>query len=740
MPSAMTQLSPGVGVTEFDETTSLPAVSTSGGGFAGNFSWGPVNERTILSDSRDLEATFHKPTDGNFVDWFSVFNFLAYTRNCEVVRVVDSAARNSSDSAVAQIIHNENHFRLVVSVDTPTATFAARYPGLLGDSLSISMADSATFHGWDYADLFDTAPGTSDFAEKLGASNDEIHVVVVDRLGKFTGVPGSVLEKYPYASKAPDSKDANGGPSYYLEQINRFSKYLWALKPAENADFPAIAPAGNGGGAVTSIVVTNGGSGYAQGAAVTLTGANPGASGFSGTATVKNGVIQSVTINDGGTGFTTAPTISASGPGTGFAATVTVAAGVITAVNITNGGSGYTAGTTFTISGPGTGADIAPVVVSGVIESVLINSAGVGYTSGTLSAAGGTGLAGTLTFSPVVPSKVWGTPCVVNGVATNYVGTTAPLNIPLNGGADSTAVTASERIQGYDQFANADTSDTGLLFTANGGGSAYNRTVCQHLIDNIAEARKDVLVFLSPNLEDIQGKTESQATFSVKAFRQNLNRSTSYAVMDSGWKVQYDVYNNKYRVVPLNADVAGLCAQVDQTNDPWWSPGGYNRGRIRNIISLVFSPSKTMRDQLYKDGINAVTTFGNDGTLLFGDKTLQGKLSAFSYIGIRRLFIVLRKMVAAGAKYTLFDFNTPYTRANFVNMVEPRLRDVKGRNGMHDYRLKCDEQNNTDEVIQRGEFVASIFIKPMYSIQWVSLNFVAIRREVQFEEVVGLTF
>ena len=739
MPSAMTQLSPGVGVTEFDETTSLPAVSTSGGGFSGNFAWGPVNERTTLSDSRDLENTFHKPTDANFVDWFSVFNFLAYTRNCEVVRAVDAAARNSADTATAQRIFNENHFRLVVSQATPTATFAARYPGLLGDSLRLSVADANTFATWSYADLFDTAPGTSSYAAKLGGKDDEIHVVVVDYLGKFTGVPGSVLEKYPYASKAIDSKDANGGPSYYVEQLNRFSKYIWALKPMDNT-FAGVNAAGAGGGSVTTVAITNGGSNYAQGAAVTITGANVGAAGFTGKANIKSGAITAVAVTAGGTGYTTAPTVTASGPGTGFTATATVSGGAVTAINVVTPGEGYNGSTTLSFSGPGTGATATLTVTNGIVTSVTITNPGSKYTSGTVAIAGGTGVVATATFSPATTTVAWGTPVVVSGVASTYAAMSASVDVQLQGGADSVAVTAVERIPGYEFFSNADQSDVGLIFTANCGGSAFNKPVSQYIIDNIAEARKDTIVFVSPNLEDIQGKTESQATAAVKLFRQGLNRSTSYAVMDSGWKVQYDVYNNRYRVVPLNADVAGLCAQVDQTNDPWWSPGGYNRGRIKNIISLVYSPGKTSRDALYKDGINPVTTFGVDGTLLFGDKTLQGKLSAFSYIGIRRLFIVLRKMVAAGAKYTLFDFNTPYTRANFVNMVEPRLRDVKGRNGMHDYMLKCDEQNNTDEVIQRGEFVASIFIKPMYSIQWVSLNFVAIRREVKFEEIAGLTF
>ena len=154
-------------------------------------------------------------------------------------------------------------------------------------------------------------------------------------------------------------------------------------------------------------------------------------------------------------------------------------------------------------------------------------------------------------------------------------------------------------------------------------------------------------------------------------------------------------------------------------------------------MSLIYSPSKTSRDALYKDGINPVTTFGTDGTILMGDKTLQGKLSAFSYIGIRRLFILLQKSIAKAAKYQLFEFNDDYTRAAFRNMVEPYMREVKGRRGLDDFKVVCDRTNNTPEVIMRGEFVGAIYVKPQYSIQWIRLDFVAVRRDVEFTEVVG---
>ena len=220
-------------------------------------------------------------------------------------------------------------------------------------------------------------------------------------------------------------------------------------------------------------------------------------------------------------------------------------------------------------------------------------------------------------------------------------------------------------------------------------------------------------------------------------FRNNVpfNITSSYGVLDSGWKYQYDSYNDVYRWVPLNGDIAGLCARTDYTNDPWWSPGGLNRGQIKNVVKLSFNPSKAERDELYKNGINPVCSFPGQGTVLFGDKTLLAKPSAFDRINVRRLFIVLEKAIAIAAKYQLFEFNDSFTRAQFRSMVEPFLRDVQGRRGIIDFRVKCDDTNNTGEVIDRNEFIADIYIKPARSINFITLNFVAVRTGVSFDEV-----
>jgi hypothetical protein len=321
-------------------------------------------------------------------------------------------------------------------------------------------------------------------------------------------------------------------------------------------------------------------------------------------------------------------------------------------------------------------------------------------------------------------STNWG-----SGANTEFDTLADPVVYNLSAGVDG-APSSGNLQSGYALFANKETVDISLILT---GGHAA--AVVQYAIDSVALARLDCMVFFSPPLEDVYNNAGEEAA-DVVAYRQtDINRNTSYAVMDSGWKRQYDRYNDAYVNVPLNADTAGLCARTDQTNDAWWSPAGFNRGQIKNVVKLIWSPNQTERDVLYKSGVNPVVTFPGEGTLLYGDKTLLTKPSAFDRINVRRLFIVLQKAIATAAKYQLFEFNDVFTRAQFRSMVEPFLRDVRGRRGIFDFRVVCDETNNTGEVIDRNEFVADIYIKPARSINFIQLNFVAVRTSVSFTEV-----
>jgi hypothetical protein len=552
------QLSPGVLVTEKDLTNVVPAVSSSAGGYVGYFLWGPVNEIQTVSSENQLVREFGKPTSTTTVSFHTAANFLGYGNNLQLVRAVGTAARNAVSSGTAIAINNEDVYTASYSSgEGNVGTWAAKYPGAAGNSLRVGIADALTFGEWSYVAQFDSAPGTSEYAANFGSTGDELHVIVVDEDGVFTGTAGTVLEKFPFVSKASDAKNSDGSSNYYKNVINTQSKYIWWM------DHPA-------------------------------------------------------SMSD------------------------------------------------------------------------------------------------------------WGSTAAVAGA---FVGLNSPENVSLTVGVDA-APAAGDLQAGYDLFGNKELVDVSLLLT---GGHAV--AVAQHVIDNVALDRLDCVVFLSPPLAAVQNNAGDEADDIVTYRSSTLNRSTSYAVMDSGWKVQYDKYNDTYINIPLNADTAGLCARTDQTNDPWWSPAGFNRGAIKNCVKLLFSPNQTDRDTLYKNGINPVVSFPGQGVVLYGDKTLLAKPSAFDRINVRRLFIVLEKAIATAAKFQLFEFNDVFTRAQFKSLVEPFLRDVRGRRGIYDFRVVCDESNNTGEVIDRNEFVADIYIKPAKSINFIYLNFIATRTSVSFEEV-----
>jgi phage tail sheath protein FI len=552
------QLSPGVLVTEKDLTNVVPAVSSSAGGYVGYFLWGPVNEIQTVSSENQLVREFGKPTSTTTVHFHTAANFLGYGNNLQLVRAVGTAAKNAVSSGTAILIENQDVYDAsYASGEGNVGTWAAKYPGVAGNSLKVGIADAATFGEWSYVAQFDSAPGTSEYAANFGSTGDELHVIVVDEDGFFTGTAGTVLEKFPFVSKASDAKNSDGSSNYYKNVINTQSKYIWWM------DHPA-------------------------------------------------------SMSD------------------------------------------------------------------------------------------------------------WGTTAAAAGA---FVGLNSPENVSLTVGVDA-APAAGDLQTGYDLFANKELVDVSLLLT---GGHAV--AVAQHVIDNVALDRLDCVVFLSPPLAAVQNNAGDEADDIVTYRNSTLDRSTSYAVMDSGWKVQYDKYNDIYVNIPLNADTAGLCARTDQTNDPWWSPAGFNRGAIKNCVKLLFSPNQTDRDTLYKNGINPVVSFPGQGVVLYGDKTLLAKPSAFDRINVRRLFIVLEKAIATAAKFQLFEFNDVFTRAQFKSLVEPFLRDVRGRRGIYDFRVVCDESNNTGEVIDRNEFVADIYIKPAKSINFIYLNFIATRTSVSFEEV-----
>lgn len=565
-------ISPGVSVSEVNLTTVVPSVLTTAGAFVGAFNWGPANKRIQVSSETQLVTSFTQPDSNTYISYFTAASFLAYGNNLKVVRAVGVNGKNADANATAPNIQvtNEDQFQYTYLNNLTNANtygpFMARYSGALGNSLTISVVDSASWSntwnigGVGVSSYFPGAPSTSVTASNAGGSNDQIHVIVMDTGGLFSGVKNTVLEVFPYLSKASDGIDALGNSNYYKNYIFNNSKYIYAVDPVS----------------------------------------------FSTT-----------------------------------------------------------------------------------------------YSTWGLSSAG-----------------------------TSFATLSTPQTISLSGGADdqpSDAVLQSA----WSYFANADEVDISLVVTGNASVATQ-----QYVIDNIVNSRKDCVAFISPPSANVVNQSGNEVN-NITAWTSALARSTTYAVADSGWKYMFDKYNNVYRWIPLNGDTAGTCVYTDSVRDPWFSPAGYSRGNLKNVVKLSWNPTKAQRDSLYSIAVNPVGTFPGQGTVLFGDKTFTSQPSAFDRINVRRLFISLEKAIATASKFSLFEFNDDFTRNQFVALVTPYLRDIQGRRGITDFRVVCDTTNNTPQVIDSNQFVGDIYIKPARSINFIQLNFVAVRTGVSFSEVVG---
>ena len=332
---------------------------------------------------------------------------------------------------------------------------------------------------------------------------------------------------------------------------------------------------------------------------------------------------------------------------------------------------------------------------------------------------------------PASASTGYGNTAATQGTTLFTAQSEVITSISLASGVDDYALTAGEIKDGIDRFKDSETVDLNLFICGKADATKAGNAM------DMCTDRKDAVAFVSPELSDVVNvANEVTQTSNVKAFFDGLT-STSYGMFDSGYKYTYDKYNDTYRWIPLNGDMAGLCARTDIIADAWFSPGGFNRGQIRGVVKLAYNPQKANRDILYRARINPVCSFPGQGTVLYGDKTAQAKPSAFDRINVRRLFITIEKAISTAAKFQLFEFNDEFTRAGFRNMVEPFLRDVQGRRGITDFLVVCDESNNTGSVIDRNEFIADIFVKPARSINFISLNFIATKTGVAFSEVVG---
>jgi len=572
--------SPAVVVKEIDLTSGVPNVQSSTGAFVGNFRWGPVGERVLISNEEELANKFGTPDANNArdIEFLSATQFLRYTNSLQVVRETTSVAKNSvyaagqdnngSDVPAATVNNKAAFDTQISSLDSDKNVFIGRFPGDLGNSIRVSVWDSSDITGWAYASSFDASPGTSTYVSNRNGSNDEMHVAVVDKDGLISGTAGTLLETYPFVSKALGAQNTDGTTNFVKDVINERSEYIYMV------DFDSD----------------------------------------------------------------------------------------------------------FQSAGAGTTVD------SGENFSRILRA------------------------------------------ATNY---------DLTLGVNSGTITLSDYATGFDLFEDKDNVEIDFLIAPGMASRSDHTTVVNDLISIAGSTRKDCVVVASPARTDVVNLTDASTITTNITTTANTFTNSSYLVMDGNYLKVYDKFNDQYIQIPAASSTAGIMAATDRNAAPWFSPAGGRRGQYLGVTGIEYTPTKSQRDTLYKASVNPIANIPGQGLLLFGDKTGLARPSAFDRINVRRLFLVLERAIGRAAESVLFEFNDEFTRAEFVNIVEPVLREVKGRRGISDFKVVCDETNNTAAVIDRNEFIASIFIKPARSINYVTLNFVAVRTGVDFEEVVG---
>lgn len=658
------RVSPGVNITEKDLTNIVPAVATTPGGFVGNFHWGPCEDIVTIPSENELARLYGKPTNENYMDFYSAANFLSYGNNCKVIRVAGSTATNASSSILGVAgttckIKNETDF--LGQSGTAVVNFAAKYLGTLGNSLRVAIVQgtgvltgqtlsSAATMGTE--NIVITVTNGQRYKFGIG---DEITFNNSGRKGIIAGITGASADNFSVGITT-----ASTGLTLSLKSV-------LTKDEASGATFTIKS-------VFASMVST--------GATQTI---------FSQSAGGNNDLINVIVIDEygkwsgvRGTVLEKFENLSRAQDARGFDGES------IYYRNVINDQSKY-------LWVPL--RDLNQTVDGGTAENATKNFA----TLNSLATASNT--------------------LVGNGVLT----------FPLSGATSSTPTDSELWSNGWSKFADAGEVDVSLLVTGNSSPA-----LCRLIVDNICESRKDCLAFMSPPSTIVNADSYQALSKILDHRKTKINVASSYAVMDSGWKYQLDTYNNIIRVMPLNPDIAGLVARTEFIAEAWFSPAGFNRGQIKNSIKLAYNPSsEAHRDELYLNQINPVVSFPGQGTILYGDKTMQTKPSAFDRINVRRLFIVLEKAISTASKFFLFEQNDAFTRAQFKNMVVPFLRTIQQRRGITDFLVVCDDTNNPGEVVDRNEFVADIFIKPTRTINFIQLNFVATKTGVSFSEVAG---
>jgi len=753
------QVSPGVNTSEIDLTNVVVAAGTSMGGAVGRFRWGPIEDVTLVTDEDNLVQIFQKPNDDNFIDFFTAANFLSYSSAINVVRAANttvsdasapknSAAITASTYTAIQITDSDDYYNSYdaeyggSTVYGGTAPLIAKWAGVLGNSLKMSLcpADRAASVG----NLTGTVAWTASSGALAGSSTTFLtDLQVGDTIDIQSATGGFVVVSIASATAAVVRAKTHAADIASGKTLSRQKRSVYSQQSSQMIGTVATAAdSATVTGTATYFstqltvgdLITIGGETRRVSAIASATSLTVGSKfiGVNSAVAFERKWEYADSFNEGapGTSATAADKslsndeihvaiIDEDGEWTGSVGEVVEAWGNLSVMKGAKSSDGE------------------EVYYKNFLNS---NSAFVWWVKHpTINTIAMAGSANQIT-SQTKTYTAWGVDATTAAGLTNTGGDgteffcgSKPISVSFIGGTDGSTPTTADVIRAYDKFKSAEDVDMSLITTA-----AHGSTVVRHVINQVAESRKDCIAFFSPEKADVVGVTDSStATGNVTDYRDAVNMNTSYAVMDSGWKYQFDKHNDKYRFVPLNGDVAGLCAHTDQVRDPFWSPAGFSRGQIKGVVKLPFNPKKAERDKLYSAGVNPIVSFPGEGVVMFGDKTQLTKPSAFDRINVRRLFILLEKAIANAARFQLFEFNDEFTRSQFVSIVEPFLRDIQGRGGIQDFSVVCDASNNTPQVVDSNSFRGDIFVKPSRSINFIQLNFVAVRSGVEFSEVVG---
>ena len=745
---AANQSSPGIVVQERDLTTITSLATANVGVLAAPFELGPVEEVVQISSEKQLSEVFGEPNDYNFEYWFTAAQYLAYGGVLKTIRVASTALKNGVNTGTAPLIKNIDEYEASYEGGTNGWEFAARTPGSKGNSIGVFITDA----GADQIAVL-PAPGSGNEHEFVadeavsaasGAAGKVFKysiVLTVDTVvGSFT--PGATTTiniggsqesvdvlGYDSANKKLEIGLPSGGVTGILTDdqvitqgtntaaINAtIERRLYVGLDKDSIEFVAtdsIQDTNSTAIAIESVRGEYAEREYLPGFKWINAGGRPGTSQYAAAAGGRNDEIHILVVDIDGK-ITGTP-----GALLEKFTHISKASDAKTSVGETN---------------------YYPTVIKQRSGYIYWGShEATGFAATGTSSDGDWGQDAARQFNLLRSAA--GTTDYPAGATTLGSKNNATWYYRLASGADYTiagsnyTVGSSDVQSAYDLVSDPESQTIDFILTGPSGSDDASALAKITALVNIVEERRDCMLFVSPRRANVVGVSNTTtATTNLVDFFDQLP-SSSYVVFDSGYKYMYDKYNDVYRYIPCNGDIAGLCLQTTETAEPWFSPAGFQRGGIRNAIKLAYTPNKTQRDTLYSSRINPIVAFPGQGIVLYGDKTAQSFASAFDRINVRRLFLTIERVISGAAKSQLFEQNDEAQRGLFLNIVEPYMRDVQGRRGVTDFLVKCDESNNPPDAVDRGEFYAEVYVKPTRTINFITLTFVATRTGVSFSEV-----